>query len=254
MAISMSHVDYTQSQALPQGESSRGDAGTHKYFTMIPNILFHLGLKANQLAVYLAIKRTAGDHGVSTKSGITLAQEAGVSEAILKKVKRELAEVHPMIGVPLIRYNHRDNDTDAIQIVDIWDISMEFIVTKVQKTKDKQVKKKTCGGGGYENVPRVGTKTYPKEEPIQEKEIDRSTFSENDQHDVASPKSVAVYQKLANDGLVVTPRSFNRWIRKYGRSHVVDTFIDIKKAIKKKPEIMDVMRNFEAYVEQCLKT
>lgn len=147
-----------------QQENQNGNAGSHKYFTQVPNIIFHIGLKANQLAVYLAIKRTAGELGTSTKATKTLADEAGVSEAILKKVKKQLAEVNPILGCPLIKYQRRklekgNFDTDTIQVVDIWDISMEMIVKRMKKPKED----------GYENVPTLGTKTCPKEEPTKEK-------------------------------------------------------------------------------------
>lgn len=149
---------------LSQAQCSSGNEGAHKYFTQIPNVIFHIGWKANKIAVYLAIKRTAGELGASTKSGITLAQEAGVSEKIYKSMKKELAEVDPILGVPLIRYQHRKKeknnwDTDRVEIVDIWDISMEFIVTKIQKKEAR---------GGVENDPTLGSKTTPKEEPIKE--------------------------------------------------------------------------------------
>ena len=63
----------------------KDESSLHNYRTEIPNILLDLGLKPTQLAVYLALKRSAGDKGACIKSSMRLAKEANVDLKTYKK-------------------------------------------------------------------------------------------------------------------------------------------------------------------------
>lgn len=106
-------------------------SSNHKYRTEIPNILFELGLKPNELSVYLVIKRTAGSSGECFKSSTKIAKEAHVSKNNFIKIKRKLSEIHTKLKKALIVCTDRlsdcgDSETCLINVTDIWPENYEF--------------------------------------------------------------------------------------------------------------------------------
>lgn len=161
----------------------------HSYFTTVPNIVFELGLKANELAVYLVILRTAGDvKGKCTKSTKRIAQEAGVSEKVYTQIKRKLTGKNSLLKKPLIRVLPRkhktgDPDTDLIVVTDIWLENVTFFndpkgklqVTKKTTFSPAEVGSKTTPGVGSKTGGGVGSKTTPKEERFEEEHLKNGT-------------------------------------------------------------------------------
>ncbi len=139
------------------------NSSSHTYFTQIPNIIFELGLKSQQLSIYLALKRSAGDHGFCTKSIRTLAKESGVDEKTYVKWRDSLSQVNPILKKPLIIIEKRvdksgNKTTDSIEIIDIWPENMEYFLNKkVHVGKFPQ---------GVGKFPQGVGKTGYKEEPI----------------------------------------------------------------------------------------
>ena len=80
-------------------ESTEGDrqqiksdlSTQRRFYCQIPNIVFSLGLSAYELALYCAIRRTAGENGVCYRSGQNLADLAGMSTGMVSRIKRNLA-------------------------------------------------------------------------------------------------------------------------------------------------------------------
>lgn len=108
----------------------------HPYRTEIPNIIFHLGLGAHELALYFTLKRTAGggDGGRCTKSTRTLAAESGMSQGMVSKIKARLAMPFPMLdGKPLI-FIEKHTEGDEITVADIWEENIEFFM-EMKKAK-----------------------------------------------------------------------------------------------------------------------
>lgn len=150
------------------------------YRTELPNIIFDLGLKANELALYCAIKKAAGDNGHCTKSTKTLCKEAGVGERNFGKLKEALSKKFKLIEKPLITIEKRntnfgDPDTDLITIIDIWPENYTYFIGK-------------NGGGAKLHPPgaklRVGVgakmqgggaKLRVKEEPINKNPLNKTT-------------------------------------------------------------------------------
>src|SRR5439155_15721554 len=62
-----------------------------RFFFQPPNIIFELGLSSRELALYLVIRRTAGDDGLCWRSTRTLARMAGMSTGSVSKAKRQLS-------------------------------------------------------------------------------------------------------------------------------------------------------------------
>ncbi len=74
------------------------DSPESKYFTQASNIIFHLGLDAYEIAMFFALKRTAGDRGKSFKGVRTLAKEAGMGKTKASQVIITLAKPRPTLG------------------------------------------------------------------------------------------------------------------------------------------------------------
>lgn len=105
----------------------------HKYRTEIPNIVLELGLRPFSLALYVHLKRTAGDGGVCEKSTRRLAREMGkVSIGSVSVAKADLARPRDELdGEALIRVAPIDDGKgtriarDVIIIADIWPANMD---------------------------------------------------------------------------------------------------------------------------------
>jgi hypothetical protein len=59
-------------------------------FCAIPNLIYEMELSAYEIALYSAIKRSAGDSGHCTRSSPTLAKNAGMSEGKVSQAKQDL--------------------------------------------------------------------------------------------------------------------------------------------------------------------
>ena len=114
-------------------ENKYTDECSHrKYFTQTTNIIFHLGLTAYEIALYMAIKRTSGDNGISKKGTKSLALESGMSIGQVVSTKEKLCNSRNEIGgKSLIRiektiHESGGNGVDNIFVTDLWDENYEF--------------------------------------------------------------------------------------------------------------------------------
>lgn len=164
------------------------DSSKH-YRTEIPNIIFHLGLNAYELALYLTLKRSAGasKKGMCTKKTPTLAKESGMSSGMVSKTKASLnAPRDELSGKSLIHIQKTKNRDGGkplhkITVVDIWAENFRFFLGK--KPDQVQVSGKIASScGEFANSPRELAssphelassrgeikKNKSKEEPIKE--------------------------------------------------------------------------------------
>jgi len=97
-----------------------------RFWTQLPNLIFEMGLSAKAIALYAAIKRSAGssDGGQCTRSTRTLARNAGMSVNSVVRAKRELD------GLGLIRIKEvtkgRGRKAHHITIPAIWRVNNAF--------------------------------------------------------------------------------------------------------------------------------
>jgi hypothetical protein len=91
------------------------------YFTMIPNIVFELGLSVYAVRLYCELKRVTGDYGgkcwINTEH---LSERCQISTGNISAAKKELLEA----GLILIE-NKGANHYHEITIVDIWDKNVQ---------------------------------------------------------------------------------------------------------------------------------
>jgi len=161
------------------------DESNKKYFATVPNILICLGLKANEIAFYVAIKIAAGDHGKCTKSSSNLCKESGISKKLIPKIRDSLCKINPVINKPLLRCEHRisphgDKDTCEITIVDIWPENGKYFENGGRAKTTPPRAKTTIGRD--ENDTRVGqkrhqgrAKTTHKQEPLNKNHLIKTT-------------------------------------------------------------------------------
>ena len=104
---------------------------SHKYFTQTTNIIFHLGLSAYEIALYMTLKRTAGAGALSKKGTKRLALESGMSPPKVSVTKKELEKPRKELGgKSLITIKKTVNESggngvDHIYITDLEQNSME---------------------------------------------------------------------------------------------------------------------------------
>jgi len=71
-------------------------------FTSIPNVIYEMGLDCHALALFGAIKRSAGDSGKCTRSARTLAFNAGMSSSTISVSKQTLV-MHGLIDIAEVK-------------------------------------------------------------------------------------------------------------------------------------------------------
>ncbi len=155
------------------------DNSAYKYFSMIPHLITEIGLKGNEIAVYVAIKRSAGETSVCTKSKAKLAKQAGVCPKTIFTIIQKLSKVNKILKKPLIVCHSRvtqdgDQDTNLIEITDIWPESTslfnEIISGKVNFTSPQvnntQPKVTVTQGGVRYPLPDGQVNFTYKEEPL----------------------------------------------------------------------------------------
>jgi hypothetical protein len=113
--------------ATSDSQPSGGDGRTlRRFFFQVPNIVLELGLSPHELALYCAIRRTAGESGLCYRSGKNLAKLSGISTGKVSQAKRRLARPFLWLNLkPLISINERPSRHGGkahhcISVVDIW--------------------------------------------------------------------------------------------------------------------------------------
>jgi hypothetical protein len=104
-----------------------------RFFAQVPNLIFEMKLSTNAIALYGAIKRSAGDasDGRCTRSTRTLARNAGMNPASVVRAKRELARLG-LIHIEEVDAG-RGRKAHHIAIRSIWSINIAFFSLKVEE-------------------------------------------------------------------------------------------------------------------------
>lgn len=95
------------------------DRGAWRHYTIIPNIVFEMGLSPYALALYAHIKRIAGEDGDCWASSRALAAKSSMSLGKVSDAKREL-ERAGLIEIELVE-GGQHGSYHNIEIVDLWD-------------------------------------------------------------------------------------------------------------------------------------
>jgi hypothetical protein len=164
----------------------KNDSTNHQYFAMTPHIIYEIGLKANEIAVYGAIKRCSGENGICIKSKANLAKSAGVCPRTIFNIIQKLCEVNKIIGKPLIKSVSRytedgDFDTNQIEIIDIWPENMNQFKKIIGKANNALPHATNASphannaGGVMQDLPEGHATVAYKEEPLKKKPFKKTT-------------------------------------------------------------------------------
>ena len=154
--------------------SITNDSGDHKYFTLIPNFILNHSTAIAQ-ALYLQLKRLAGDNGTAYPGNQYLMDKLGISRNTLKKEFGYLLEKRwiKFVGEKEIQTDGGKQKVKAYKIVDLWQLNNEFYQTK---------------GGSKKDIPlQRGVKIDDKEEPLKQEPL----LEEEDATAVATPQTIA---------------------------------------------------------------
>lgn len=143
----------------------RHEDSSKKYFTLIPNCVYSLGLDPYEFRLYLQYCAAANEQTkISWWSNKSLAKLCCMSERKLRECKSSLAQArHELENKPLIHIEHRktaigDWDTDIITVMDIWPDNMKLILGK----SDGGGGARPAGGVGH-NMPEGGAQYADKQ-------------------------------------------------------------------------------------------
>lgn len=101
-----------------------------KYRTEIPNVVLEMGLTPHALALYIHLKRTAGQNGKCWKSRQRLVEETNMSAGKVSEARAEL-EAAELISVH--RPKHRRKAIE-VTITDIWPKNFEHFARRQNMT------------------------------------------------------------------------------------------------------------------------
>lgn len=122
------------------------------YFTIIPNYILEK-CNATPLAIYLQLKRMAGEKSTAYPSQTTLVSKLNISENTLRKGLKTLIEKGFIkhIGNRSVKTIGGTQKVKEYRIVDIWHINTRYFMDKYK------------GGSKYDTpLPKGGSKSYQK--------------------------------------------------------------------------------------------
>lgn len=104
------------------------ESGDRKYFTQIPNIIIDT-LNCKEMALYIHIKRKAGDKGIFSQGKERSAEQLGISAKTHRKYLKSLIN-KGFIKFDGTRRYGQNRSVDVYRITDIWLENTEFYTKK----------------------------------------------------------------------------------------------------------------------------
>lgn len=134
------------------------DSGDHRYFTMVPNYIVNHSTAYEQ-AIYLYMKRKAGESGTCWTSAREMGKDLGMARNTIvinreKLAKRGWIEVVGMKGKTRPTYEYR--------IVDLWGLNTKFYSKKDSASDELSPRK------GKKIVPHMNLDSAPREHVVEE--------------------------------------------------------------------------------------
>jgi hypothetical protein len=116
-------------------DNIKDKSGDKRYFTIIPNVIDDMKLSPFAKALYLHLKRVAGDNGKCWQSQRTLSNACCMSTFAVVKAKKELAAAG-LIEIEVHKGEHGGKDYHVIAITDIWSENMQSFTKSDQDITD----------------------------------------------------------------------------------------------------------------------
>ena len=252
-----------------ENQLSFKDNSERKYFCMIPHAITEIGLTGNEIALYLAIKKSAGECSNCTKSISKLSKSAGVCPRSIFNIIQKLSLVNKFLNKPLIICHSRitesgDKDTNLIEVVDIWKESNELI-EKIYGHATIAVRHATIAVGVMQPLHEGHATIADKEEYIKKKPIKKkppplpASISESEVESIGGGGLKIYFEGEKMEGTGLEMKGFEGSIR-VSESEIYSYFINkkyttdiIKQAIKEARKATTPVRNITGYLESICK-
>lgn len=210
------------------------DGDPRKYYAAIPNIVFTLGLNPYELALYIYLKKVAGEDGVCWKSTATIAKELKVGVGTISRTKTLLATPREALGGKslisiAVEMHNGGNPNHAITVTDIWPENMVELA-RVRAGKATRSSVEGARSTGEQRVPQAkatrstdGDKEEPKKKNPEEDKRDFLSKLRDDplykhvDFDLEIPKMRRWLALPANKGRRLTERFVVYWLNKIDR-------------------------------------
>ena len=125
------------------------ESGDRKYFTIVPNYIVNHSTPYEQ-AIYLYMKRVAGETGTCWTSAQEIAQKLGCSRNTIAKYRNKLLKRGWIEKVGVKRIGTTSQPTPEYKIVDLWNLNSQFY-----QEKQKGSNNDTLRGKGSPDDKRV---------------------------------------------------------------------------------------------------
>lgn len=157
----------------------KDESNDHKYFTIVPNYVLNHSSRCDR-EVYIQMKRIAGESGTCWSSMPRLSKQCDMTERRLKKSIKYLIEHKwiSLVGKKPIKTIGGKQFVNEYKMNDLWSMNNTFYEVGAKKTLPN-------AKVGAETTSKVGSKTHPKEEPIEEEII---SLEEQEQIQIAKDK------------------------------------------------------------------
>jgi len=106
-------------------------SGDRKYFTIIPNYIVNHSTVYEQ-AIYLYMKRVAGEEGSCWESPKNIAKKLGIAPGTIRKYQKELVRRG---WIEVVGTHRKTKPTIEYRIVDLWELNTRYYA---EKTKEKE--------------------------------------------------------------------------------------------------------------------
>lgn len=108
-------------------------SGDHKYFTIIPNYIVNHSTPYEQ-AIYLYLKRIAGENGTCWSSAKEISKKLGCSRNTVAKYKDRLVKRG---WIEIVGKRGKTKPTDEYRIVDLWKLNTDHYSKKESSTTEQ---------------------------------------------------------------------------------------------------------------------
>jgi len=144
------------------------ESGDRKYFTIVPNYIVNHSTPYEQ-AIYLYMKRVAGEGGTCWTSAQEIAQKLGCSRNTIAKYRNKLLKRGWIQVVGIKKTGATNQPTPEYKIVDLWNLNNKFyqdkhkgsIIDTLPENPQKMV-------GSHQLVTSKVSRSVHKEEPSEE--------------------------------------------------------------------------------------
>ena len=169
------------------------NSGDRKYFSMIPHYIVNHSTAYEQ-SLYLVMKRIAGEDGSCWASPIRVGKMMGVSA---NTVRKYLSKLEKRGWVKIVGKSGKTKPTNEYEVVDLWELNMQFYAKKESSTDEQSQKESSTGEKKVQLVSLVSSTGGNKEETIKKKQ----------EEDIAETSSAELVSQIIKAFEEVNPAS-----------------------------------------------